>query len=315
MSRSRRLAGLLGLGLGLGLVLASAPASAYVRTINSANVPVRWMNTCISLVAHTENVPAPLDASAMFRAVEGAGKIWGRPSYTCTPLTLTTTEEKTKPGVVARDGVNRVMFVTDRWCRKTGTDDRLCYPRSTLAITTVMADSTGRIIEADIEVNGINFTWEDRMAHPKAGGQDLQTAVVHELGHLVGLDHNCAYPGSNYRRINNEGDPVPECATASYSMRSTVMYPSANDNGELKRRLSADETQFVCEIYPAANNGTPPVCGPVLAANNNAEDEEMVSGDDVGGCSVSGTSGRTGASGLSGLLLLGLVYLGLRRRR
>lgn len=311
MSLARRLSAL----LGLGLLLASGPAAAYVRTINSANVPVRWMNTCISLVAHTDNVPAPFDADSMLKAVEAAGKIWGRPSYTCTPLTLTTTEEKTKPGVVARDGANRVMFVTDRWCRKTGTDDRLCYPRSTLAITTVMADSAGRIIEADIEINAINFTWDDRMARPKSGGQDLQTAVVHELGHLVGLDHNCAYPGSTYSRINNEGDPVPECSTASYTMRSTVMYPSANDNGELKRRLSGDETQFLCEVYPAATNNVPPVCGPVLANTTTGTVEETVSEDHVGGCSVSGASG--GSSGMSGLLLLGLAYLslGLRRRR
>jgi hypothetical protein len=175
----------------LGLLLSSAPAAAYVRTVNGSGKPVRWTDSCISLVAHTNNAPAPLYAAGMMKALNGAAAMWGRPSYTCTPLTLSVTEEPKMPGIVARDKTNRVLILTDRWCRQSGESNAPCYSRATLAITTITAYTSGTISEADIEVNAVNFSWDDRAARPLAHGQDLQSALVHELGHLVGLDHNC----------------------------------------------------------------------------------------------------------------------------
>jgi hypothetical protein len=310
----RTLAGLL---LGAACLLLAAPSQAYVRTVNGARRPVKWANTCVLITAHTYNAPKALDGAGVLRAVNGAGNMWGRPSYTCTPLTLSAIEERTEPGIVKNDGINRVMFVTDRWCRHNGSPDAPCYNRGTLAITTITAHADGTIVDADVEVNAINFRWDDLVARPLSDGQDLQSVLLHEFGHLNGLDHNCYYPGSTYRGVDDQGNMAPECNISSYAVTSTVMYPSASSNGTVKRRLSADETRFICDIYPAPPSILPPVCGPIL----NGPGTDTDPGDEAGGCSV-GTSGPgqgTTGSGPAGLALMGILLgrfaLGRRRRR
>ena len=292
------------------LSLIPASAEAYVRTVNGSGAKVKWGDSCILITAHTHNAPKVLGGAGVLRAVAAAGNIWGRPSYSCTPLTLSTVEEPEAPGVVVNDGFNRVMFNKDRWCRHTPSGDGPCYGRSTLAITTLTARADGIIIDADVEINAVNYRWDDLMVRPKSDGQDLQTVLVHEFGHLTGLDHNCYYPGSPYRGIDENGHVAPECNTASYAVTSTVMYPSASNGSSVKRRLSADETKFVCDVYPM-KNPLAPACGEARMVDEpGAEDP----GDEAGGCSFGGGAGNGGRSA-SSALLLALVLLVRRGRR
>jgi hypothetical protein len=301
--------------LGATCLLLASPSQAYVRTVNSARKQVKWADTCILITAHTHNAPKALDGAGVLRAVSAAGSIWGRPSYTCTPLTLSAIEERTERGIVKNDGVNRVMFVTDKWCRHNGLPDAPCYNKGTLAVTTLTANADGVILDADVEINSINFRWDDLMARPLSDGQDLQSVLVHEFGHLNGLDHNCYYPGSTYRGIDDQGNVAPECNTTSYAVTSTVMYPSASSNGSVKRRLSADETKFVCDVYPAPPSTLPPVCSD--ASNGYKGAEQIDPSDDGGGCSMGGSGQRRDApvgSAAAGLLLITFALIRRRRR-
>jgi len=99
---------------------------------------------------------------------------------------------------VARyDYKNSLVFRTTTWCAPSDAAGTCSYDAAALAITSVFVNKKdGHIRDADIEVNSKNFIWTDLDIDPTAHGkQDLQNALAHEMGHLVGLDHTCVPAG------------------------------------------------------------------------------------------------------------------------
>jgi hypothetical protein len=155
--------------------------------------------------------------------------------------------------------------------------------RSTVALTTVLYDpNTGRLFDADMEVNGWDggaagtsltpgtgvaaphgyyFTcdrqngWPACTTYGQAGcyAYDLQNTVTHEAGHVVGLAHPCDDAGTPAC-----GSPLPPWETVPYVERT--MYPSTAVGEVTKRSLSPDDVGGVCAIYPAQGGGCG--CGP-----------------------------------------------------
>jgi MYXO-CTERM domain-containing protein len=238
----------------------------------------------------------------------------------------------------ANDGMNIVAFRRDTWCPRPPN----CYDPSALALTTVSArTSTGEIIDADIEINAVNWSWADVTRNAPTGTeQDLQNAVAHEAGHLIGLDHTCFLGGGTPPNDQN-GNPIPDCASASAAVMETTMFPSANALDTNKRTLAPDDQMGVCGSYPLASDpmicpapttpdagadgATPLDAGTTLDAGGDAALPRPDARFDVPplgdggsttimkagcGCEV---SGRT-ASG-SGVLLVALGLVALRRRR
>lgn len=113
-----------------------------------------------------------------------------------------------------------VVFFRDNGWSYTGIE-------GTIATTSVSFDkATGEIWDADIAINSANNALTVRN---NKVGTDLESVLVHEIGHFIGLAHSNV-DGSN-------GD------------QSAIMYASYNP-GTIHRNLESDDIDGVCEIYP-----------------------------------------------------------------
>ncbi len=114
---------------------------------------------------------------------------------------------------------NVVVFRDDKW--PTREDDV-----DTLARTTVWFDpDTGRINDADTEVNTANFTFAtDGKTAPDFAGEpyDLQAVLTHEAGHFLGLAHS----------------PDPTATMYKYY------------SGLHERALADDDVTAICAAFP-----------------------------------------------------------------
>jgi hypothetical protein len=128
----------------------------------------------------------------------------------------------------------------------------------TIALTTTTYDEcSGRIYDADIELNGkmpgdtsnygFRFTLVDspRMCQSSADYNcvvaDIQNTATHEFGHTLGLDHT-AYP------IFDACDPGCPASMTTYT--HSTMYTEAPAGDLCKRCVDRGSRQAICDIYP-----------------------------------------------------------------
>ena len=95
------------------------------------------------------------------------------------------------------------------------------------------------IFNAIMEFNYVNFYI------PSAGRfPDMQSIAVHELGHLLGLDHTCGPLGRPNQNLPFTACPDPN-VDPSNPVIATVMYPQVffdqNGAGQVKQALTADD--------------------------------------------------------------------------
>jgi|SRR6185436_9648217 len=235
------------------LALWSPAASAYVRTVTSVGAPMYWNRTVITITAYVGDPPEPLTSQDVLFAAQSAANTWSRDRVGCTSLELRVAATQERSAPVKLDGVSRMTFRRESWCKDPHVEGEPCYDPLALAVTSVFArKSDGEIIDADVELNGVIFKWADLARNPGDGGnvQDLQNTLTHEFGHLIGLDHTCFIAGTRPGAIDDRGQAVPSCGHASDDIKATTMF-AAVIPGDLDRRsLSPDDQRGVCEIYP-----------------------------------------------------------------
>jgi MYXO-CTERM domain-containing protein len=119
---------------------------------------------------------------------------------------------------------------------------------------------------------------------------------------VLGLDHNCYAPSDGQPRLNdNTGAPEVDCygnPNLPTTVADATMYPSVLLTDTLRRAISQDDAQGICDVYPHLHD----VC-PTLSSD--------------GGCNVV-TAARPDHT-LTAMLYAGLglllVALSLLRRR
>jgi hypothetical protein len=194
-----------------------------------------------------------------FQAWQTAGADAG--SVPCTDLTLRSIGE-TSVREIGYDAKNpdegNLVFFQPQNCQGTvpfgdpcWQDDSCdakyaCFSGGTEAFaitTTTYRASDGMLLDADIEVNaapapdGYNYSAET--GGPLPGTVDIQNVLTHEVGHLLGLAHNCGIAGA------------PPCTP---ELALGTMYASASPGETQKRTLKADDIAGVCHIYPAGED-------------------------------------------------------------
>lgn len=267
-------------------------AEAFVRSrAGSSGQCLQWEERVIPWAMNERGHPS-LGYERAHRAFQRSFQTWE--DVECTDLVFRDQSPTAETRVGHREGDvrdNLVIFRAEDCrdvagpnapCHKNGTcaNEYDCWEHGSSVIavtTTTYYRGTGQIVDADIEMNAAWFDFTDVDGPPCPKGEsegcvatDIQNTATHEIGHMLGLDHS--------------------------SVREATMYASASRGETGKRRLSEDDIEGICSIYPA---GKPPV----YCAEFELEEAP-------GGCDCA--SGGGGIGNL-GLLLAGFALLWRRQ--
>jgi len=289
------------------VVVDSVKVSAYppdfVRSTTKTGRPLYWESGCVFVTVDAAGTMA-LPDNQVVSIVDASIATWNNDTATCSYVKLKDDGRKAAE-VSCKDYVNLIKFRDTVWAAPAIDDDPpVIHSPAAAGVTTVTyikeGPQEGAIVDADIEINGVNFAISANgvtMSDPTRCEAELQNTLTHELGHLLGFEHTCQAPGEP-QRVDNNGNPVPACGLVlpGNPIADTTMYPF-QVCGEIKKEtLASDDIQAVCEVYPT--NKDPHACERVSFSS--------------GCCSASGHGAdRPEAS----FLLAGSVLLLLRRRK
>jgi hypothetical protein len=260
--RSKRGATALSVAVAALAVLTSARADAFCRTTTvppapdhgsvdgtfegmdpcwTQGKPLYHGTYCLPYRLLANDAPAvPLAALSVL--LSDSFTAWTAPSSLCTPgiTPLELAPVTNEPIVNYRTGERgrNIVGVPPTWTH-VGSNDTL-----SLATLTFNAD-TGEIYDVDLEING-GIPWALNNPVP-ADGFDLQSALTHEVGHMLGLAHS----------------PVVEA----------TMFAAYVPGSIGQRTLDKDDQNAVCTVYPnraqrLAAGGLIPSTGCNLAPDN-----------------------------------------------
>jgi hypothetical protein len=238
-------------GCALALLAFGASASASVVQGKTAHGdPTRWLTTGPHY--HLDARENPAIPHALLRPVlESAMAAWNDPTDVCAAPKLTIEPDTVTDKTVAYDGTN---FIT--WRLKSDCSlpefaaDELCLSGQVAASTSVFFvddpanPDNGKILETDIVINATSLPLAVDGA---ANHVDLESAIVHEFGHALGLDHTCTSAPSGETDL--AGHSVPVCSNVlAPDVREASMYTFV-PMGELRREPTGEEVRGVCTIY------------------------------------------------------------------
>lgn len=291
------------------VVVLAGGAARFVRTgPTGAGSYLYWPSGCAFVTSTNDTGDLAGDLERQIVAASLAE--WNDAVAGCSYMDLVA-GEPAPDAEIGHDGLNIIRF-RDRWCRPaTDEDPELCLSAAAAGLTTMIfvddEDSArdGEIVDADIELNAQHFAIS---ADGASQGDapclaDLANTLVHELGHLLGLDHTCL-DADDPPKLDGDGAAVPRCTeTTDPAITEATMYPYQDCGETDKATVSDDEVDAICTIYPLADD--PGVCEPAGA------------GDDGGCCSAAGDgAGGAGASGAAALAAAcGLLIVASGRRR
>ena len=283
----------------------AAPAHAYVQSSTESGHKTQWATASIEIQIYHRDAPPFLTPEVVKSVVRASADSWSNPQIACTDLRFTIVEVDEAQAPAKRDDANRIGFRTTEWrkwpCDPTKEKCAL-YDPAAIALTTVTSNkNSGEILDADMEINAVHNKFADVEADGSKHASvselhDLQNTITHELGHLVGIDHNC-YGRIPARGIpkDDKGQEAPACDTAGPEIREATMFSQAQRKETGKRTLAQDDRNAACGVYPVGYQS------PFLPKD--------ISG--TGGCAY----GRHPAPSAAGaMLLLGLALLLARRR-
>lgn len=214
----------------LALILGPGRAAAFCRTTTcavqsppascvrdqdgcwAAGIPLIWPEQCLSFSVSGQGSPRlGLDYPTAQDLVQRAFSLWATAS--CPDGFPTIAFASRGPLMCERreynpsgPNANAVLFRDSDWA----------HDPAAIALTTVtFADSTGTLLNADMEINSFGYD--------QLGPAELQFVVAHEAGHFLGLDHS----------------PDP----------TALMFYRDSFDPTMEPHLAADDLAGLCAIY------------------------------------------------------------------
>jgi hypothetical protein len=246
--------------LGLAALLAATAALAYVQDRSpKTGAALRWKGGALTLILARTAPSQDLSESEVRRAVAAALAVWDHRNNPCSRVELRLAEVTTDNEVV-EDGVSSLSFREERWSRNGRAEVLARYPANMLALTSLYAKprpgkpTVAEIVEADIELNAVDFRFstDGKVSQSVSRTRDLQTVLIHEIGHILGLGHNCAMTERERRLVDYLGRRLPLCSAAGPALRSAAMFPVESlATAPILRDLPPDDRKALCAMYPA----------------------------------------------------------------
>jgi uncharacterized protein (TIGR03382 family) len=277
----------------LALLLATSLGYVRTRTADGAHC-LRWPEGSLVLTQSQEGDPVLGDAG--FAAVTRAWQTWAAQMQVCGDLAVSEGPRSSSRFIgMASEGPNEnlVLFrtvlcsaVVDAGdpCEAQGDCGNVhdCWEHTSgvLALTTVTYRATdGLIVDADVELNAASAFFTTVDSPPCTSAESLD-CVANDT------QETATHEFGHVLGLAESPDP------------SSTMYAYAAIGETSKRVLDPGSQQFVCDVYPAGRSSQDcllPDGGPA----------------DAGGCSTGGTRA---VAPLAVIAVLGLVFLGTRRR-
>lgn len=232
----------------------SRASNGYVQSLDEeTGAPLRWQKREILLTLSAKHRSRDLSEQAVVSALNRAAAAWTTKAG-CEQVVFRIASPSTSADRARRDGVNAVLIHEKAWCRGGIRSPYTCYDREDSAVTTTYLNRDEEseavwISEVDIEINAVDNHLLSDDAAPRAGGSGvlLSDLFVHELGHALGLAHNCDEDFLSSGLVDHEGHVLPRCDDSALT-QTEAMAPYPAPTGE-PMMLSRDERRAVCDIY------------------------------------------------------------------
>jgi hypothetical protein len=191
------------------IVVGLARADELPSMINGSGNPIRWSTMPIEYAVDPSN-DVGLDPDGVVASVVSSAGVWGDLDGSTIDFRF---RGSTSDPVTAHDEVNAVYFEGD-WE----------FDPDLLAITSVWSYENGMAVGFDMQVNAMDHDWS-LDASKEREKADVQNALAHEFGHVVGIGHL---------------EKSPEA----------TMYPSSPPGETMKRDLSDEDVWVALNFYP-----------------------------------------------------------------
>lgn len=190
-----------------------------------------------------------LDDAEALAAVQAAFATWE--AVDCAGVSFTYAGRTSDPEFSVADGRNLVLFYPSGW------------PGDASLVSAPGITAEGpEIIDVDLALNGEHYAWATEGADGRLT-MDLQAAVTHEIGHLLGLWHS--------------------------SVASATLNP-VNSGNPIAKDLDPDDIDGLCALYPAVSTGTGAQGDPCIETEDCLEGHACLNDGDTRYCAQACTT-------------------------